>query len=199
VIQVGSRVLPRVTHRWVLALLLIFVVHGQSSASQEQPRPVTFAVTGGARFFNENLNLNTDVSFGARLGIEVSDRWGVLLDFVASHPVRESTRELAPIDALRAFARANILTGKVRPYALAGIGGILFFFNDAANAAEGALTFGAGVDFRIARRARLYLEGSEDVYRPDGVLYTPAGTVYQARPRRTQHLGTIAIGIGLEF
>jgi hypothetical protein len=156
-------------------------------------------VTTGARFFNEDLDLKTDVSFGARLGIGVSDRWGVLLDFVASHPVRESTRELAPIDALRALARANILTGRIRPYAIAGIGGILFFFDDAANAAQGAVTFGAGVDFRIARRVLLYLEGSEDVYRPDGVIYTPTGTVYQTQPRRTQHLGTISIGIGVEF
>jgi hypothetical protein len=168
-------------------------------AAEDQQRPVTFAVTGGARFFNEDLDLNTDVSFGARLGIGLSDRWAVLLDFVASHPIRESTQELAPIDALRALARANILTGKIRPYAIAGIGGILFFFDDAANAAEGSVTFGGGIDYRIARRATVYLEGSTDLYRPDGVIYTPTGIVYQTEPRETQFLGTISIGVGVEF
>lgn len=188
-----------IRYRFVLAFLLITVPLGRLDAAPDQTRPVTFAVTTGARFFNEDLDLKTDASFGARLGIEVSDRWGVLLDFVASHPVRESTQELAPIDALRALARANILTGKIRPYAIAGIGGILFFFNDANHAAEGAVTFGGGVDFRIARRAVLYLEGSEDAYRADGVVYTLTGAVYQTEPRKTQRLGTISIGIGLEF
>jgi Outer membrane protein beta-barrel domain len=188
-----------IRYRFVLALLFITVPLGRLDAAPDQTRPVTFAVTTGARFFNENLDLKTDVSFGARLGIEVSDRWGVLLDFLASHPVRESTQQLAPIDALRALARANILTGKVRPYAMAGIGGILFFFNDATHAAEGAVTFGGGVDFRIARRAVLYLEGSEDIYRVDGVIYNSSGVAAQIYPRRTESLGAISIGIGVEF
>lgn len=185
--------------RTALLIAILLMAYGRSAGAQEQQRPVTFAVTSGARFFNEDLDLTTDVSFGARLGIGLSDRWGVLLDFLASHPVRESTQELAPIDALRALARANILTGKVRPYAMAGIGGIIFFFNDAANAAEGAVTFGAGVDFRIARKALLYVEASEDLYRPDGVVYTPTGIVYQTQPRKTERLGAVSIGIGLEF
>ena len=188
-----------IRYRFVLALLLITVPLDRVYAAPDQTRPVTFAATAGVRFFNEDLDLKTDASFGARLGIEVSDRWGLLLDFVASHPVRKSTQALAPVDALRALARANFLTGKIRPYAFAGIGGLLFFFNDAANAAEGAVTFGAGVDVRVARRAVLYLEGSQDVYRADGVVYTPTGAVYQTQPQKTQRLGTVSLGIGMEF
>lgn len=189
----------RFSIRLAALLLLILVPHGRSDAAEERQRPVTFAATGGVRLFNNDLDLKDDASFGARLGIGVSDRWGVILDFVASHPVRRSTGQEAPIDALRALARGNILTGRVRPYLIAGMGGILFFFNDAGDSAEGAMTFGGGVDFRIARRAFAYLEGSADVYRADGIVYAPTGVVYQTQPRKTESLGTISLGIGLEF
>ena len=198
-IHSGATLVLRLSLRSAALLLLILLAHGRSNAAEEQPRPVTFAATGGVRLFNNDLDLKNDASFGARLGIQVSDRWGVILDFVASHPIRRSTGQEAPIDALRALARANILTGRIRPYAIAGVGGILFFFSDAGDAAEGSMTFGAGVDFRIARRLFTYLEGSTDIYRADGVVYTPTGVVYQTQPRKTETLGTISIGIGAEF
>ena len=198
-IHFGGAPLLRFSIGSAALLLLILVPHGRSNAAEEPQRPVTFAATGGVRLFNEDLDLKDDASFGARLGIQVSDRWGLILDFVASHPIRRSTGQEAPIDALRALARANILTGKVRPYAIAGIGGILFFFNDAGDSAEGAMTFGGGVDVQVTRRMFAYLEGSTDIYRADGVVYTPTGVVYQTQPRKTETLGTISIGIGLEF
>lgn len=198
-IQSGGPLLVRLSIRFAALPFLLLAAFGHSNAAEEQQRPVTFAGTGGVRLFNEDLDLTTDASFGARLGIQVSDRWGVILDFVASHPIRRSTGQEAPIDALRALARANILTGKVRPYAIAGVGGILFFFSDAGDAAEGSMTFGGGVDFRIARRMFAYVEGSTDVYRAEGVVYAPTGIVYQTQPRKTETLGTISIGIGAEF
>jgi opacity protein-like surface antigen len=198
-IHSGATLVLRLSLRFAALLLLSLLAHGRSNAAEEQQRPVTFAATGGVRLFNEDLDLKDDASFGARLGIQVSERWGVILDFVASHPIRRSTGQEAPIDALRALARANLLTGKVRPYAIAGIGGILFFFNDAGDSAEGAMTFGGGVDVRVTRRMFAYLEGSTDIYRADGVVYTPTGVVYQTQPRKTETLGTISIGIGLEF
>jgi hypothetical protein len=169
------------------------------AVAEDSGRTVTASVVSGARFFNKDLDLNTDVSFGARVGMGLSPRWGLLFDFLASHPTRKTSGEVAPIDAMRTLARANILTGRVRPYLMAGLGGILFFFNDAPNGAEGAITFGAGADYRFGTRTLLFLEGSSDVYRSYSIVYDPNGRVVSVGPRETQLLGAASVGIGVEF
>jgi hypothetical protein len=165
----------------------------------EYRRPFTAAATGGIRLFDEVLGLEEDLSIGCRIGLGMSPRWSVLLDFVASHPIRTVTKQMAAIDALRAFARANILMGRVRPYAIAGIGGILFDFSDAPSSGRGAITLGGGIDVRIAKSAFAFIEGSADGYQSDTVAYDPTGQPYRVDPRETRILGTISMGIGAEF
>lgn len=162
-------------------------------------RSVTFAPVVGARWFEEDLDLETDIAFGARLGMELSPRWGMIFDFVASHPVRTSNGREVVIDAMRFLARVNFATGDTRPYAVAGIGGGMLLFPDAANTAEGMLTFGLGVDHRIASRLRLFGEGSADMFRSETVYYAPNGTEYLIEPRQTFLLGTTSLGLSIEF
>lgn len=179
--------------------LLLAPLPGSAESAPDQPRPFTAAAVIGVRLIDEDLGFENDISLGARIGLGVSSRWSVLLDFVASHPVREVTGAMAAVDALRALARANILTGRVRPYLLAGIGGILFDFGDAPSMARGALTLGAGADFRIARKAFVFLEGSADGYQAGEVVYTLTGDAYLVEPQETHVLGTISLGVGAEF
>lgn len=162
-------------------------------------RTVTFAPVVGARWFEKDLDLETDIAFGARLGMDLSARWGVLVDFVASHPVRTSSGREVVIDALRVLARVNFATGKTRPYAVAGIGGGMFLYPDAANTAEGMLTMGLGVDHRIGRRLRAFAEGSADMFRSETVYYSPTGAEFLIEPRQTFLLGTTALGLSVEF
>lgn len=157
------------------------------------------AIAGGVRVFDHNLGLEEDLSIGGRLGLGLSRRWSVLFDFVASHPTRTATGSITAVDALRVLARGNVLEGAIRPYALAGIGGILFDFGDAPSSARGAITFGAGVDVRIARSAFAFVEGSADGYQAETVIYDITGRPYRAAPRETQILGTLSLGIRAEF
>jgi hypothetical protein len=170
-----------------------------SESAADQHRPFTAAFAGGIRLFDEDLGLEEDPSIGARIGLGMSPRWSVLLDFVASHPVRTVSGSMAAVDALRALARVNILREKVRPYAMAGIGGILFDFDDAPSSGRGAITLGVGVDLRIAKSAFAYLEGSADGYQSEIVIYDLTGRPYLSEPRETHILGTISLGIGAEF
>lgn len=162
-------------------------------------RAVTFAPVVGARWFEEDLDLETDIAFGARLGMELSPRWGMIFDFVASHPVRTSSGREVVIDAMRVLARMNFATGDTRPYVVAGIGGGMFLYPDAPNTAEGMLTFGLGVDHRIASRVRVFTEGSGDMFRSETVVYTPSGGEFLVEPRQTFTLGTLGMGLSFEF
>ena len=157
------------------------------------------AMTGGVRLFDEDLGLKEDLAIGGRIGLGMSRRWSVLLDFVASHPIGTVTQQMTAVDALRALARCNILSGRVRPYALAGIGGILFDFGDAPSSAKGAITLGGGFDVRIARKAFAFIEGSADGFQSDTVRYDAVGLPYRVLPQQTWILGTVSLGIGAEF
>jgi len=170
-----------------------------SPSIQNQGRTITASIESGARFFNKDLDLGTDVSFGGRLEMGLSTRWGVIMDFLASHPTRNSNGATVPIDALRALARGNILTGRIKPYLVAGVGGLLFWFDNAPNGAEGNLTFGAGADYRFGSRTLLFLEGTTDIYRSYPIVYGPEGQVLRVGERETETLGAATIGIGMEF
>jgi hypothetical protein len=178
--------------------LLAFVLLMPSPARSSE-RSITFAPVIGARWFEEDLDLETDIAFGARFGMELSPRWGMIFDFVASHPVRSSNGREVVIDAMRVLARVNFATGDTRPYAVAGIGGGMFLLPDAANTAEGMLTFGLGADHRIASRWRVFAEGSADMFRSETVYYSPSGTEFLVEPRQTFLLGTTALGLSVEF
>jgi hypothetical protein len=153
----------------------------------------------GVRLFEDALDLQSELSFGARIGMGFSERWGVVFDFVAAHPLRESTGGEVVIDALRALAKANILTGKARPYLVAGLGGGMFLFPDAPNSAHGTMTAGAGFEYHAADRVLIMAEGSMDYFRAQPVIYYPNGAVVTLGPRETFTMGTISLGLAVEF
>jgi hypothetical protein len=180
----------------VIALVTMWPPAATAAASD---RHITFAPVVGARWFEGDLDLETDIAFGARLGMELSPRWGMFFDFVASHPVRTSTGREVVIDAMRVLARANLMTGRTRPYLQAGVGGGMFLYPDAPNTAEGMLTVGAGVDRRIGGSITLFLEASADAFRSETVVYTPTGGEFLVEPRQTYTLGTLGMGLSFEF
>jgi hypothetical protein len=153
----------------------------------------------GVRLFEKDLNLQSEVSFGGRIGMGFSERWGAVFDFVAAHPLRTTTGSEVVIDALRAMAKANILTGKARPYLVAGLGGGMFLYPDAPNSAHGMMTAGAGFEYHFAERAFVVTEGSLDYFRAQSVFYYPDGRVLTFGPRETLTMGTASLGITVEF
>lgn len=169
------------------------------SGAAASDRKVTFAPVVGARLFEEDLDLETDIAFGARIGMELSPRWGMLFDFVASHPVRTSSGREVVIDCMRVLAKVNLVTGETRPYVIAGIGGGMFLFPDTPNTAEGMLTVGLGLERQVGNRLAVFVESSADMFRSETVIYTPSGGEYLVEPRETHILGTACIGLSLEF
>jgi hypothetical protein len=151
------------------------------------------------RTFPEVLALDATFSFGGRVGVGIDDRWGLIFDFVACHTTRETTLAVAYVDALRALGRFNLATGRVRPYLVAGIGGIWFLYHDASTTAGGALTLGGGIDYHLASRTRIFLEGSTDLYSHEEILYSAEGHPVFAGPETMEMLGTVSMGIGVEF
>jgi hypothetical protein len=171
---------------------------GETEATHKE-RPVTVGITIGARFFAEELQLGNDFAFGGRVGLGLDRRWALLLDFVAAHTYRESTGKAAYVDALRILGRANILTGRFRPYVQAGAGGLLFIFFDTPTTAGGAGTFGLGADYRLAPQTFVFVESSVDLYSQGDITYDFDGSVAFSGPDRWRTLRTIAAGIGVEF
>ena len=164
-----------------------------------QDRPVLVGLTLGARTFNEELELEDQFSFGGRVGLGLGSRWALLVDFVACHTARKSTAAIVYVDALRVLGRMNFTTGKLRPYALLGPGGVLFLFSDAATTAGATLTIGAGADYRVASRTRAFLELSSDLYSQEEATYDIEGDIISVEPEHAEWLGTLSAGIAVEF
>lgn len=168
-------------------------------ADDYPPRPVHAALTGGVRTFEKRLDLNTDIAVGLRVGMGLSRRTSFLIDAVHTTPVRKTTGRLAHITGLRALVQYRLLTSDVRPYLLAGVGGILFDFDDTYDTATGALTGGGGIEFRVARQVQVFGEASADFYRDRSVIYSALGAVVSSGERRTDTAGTFLAGITVSF
>ncbi|HEX7077448.1 MAG TPA: hypothetical protein VF363_03415 [Candidatus Eisenbacteria bacterium] len=167
--------------------------------STPKERPAIIGITIGARLFTKELELGNDFAFGGRVGLGLSRRWALLLDFVAAHTYREPTGKAAYVDALRVLGRANLLTGRFRPYVLAGPGGLLFLLNDTPTTAGGAATFGLGADYRLAPQTFGFVESSIDLYSQQDITYSLDGSVSFVGPNRARTLGAVIAGIGVEF
>lgn len=165
----------------------------------EGERPLLAAVMAGVRSFDSDLGLESEAAFGARFGMGVTNRVTVWLDALTTSPSRKVSGEAADVTALRAMVQARILTGALSPYVTVGAGGMIFNFQDSVDAAGGIATFGGGVDWRLARRTRLFAEGTADLYRARTVSYSPTGEELSSSPRDTQSATTVAAGVALEF
>lgn len=196
------RIERSVPARAVLVFMAASILLPSVARAEDGPtnrRPFILATAVGVRTFPTDLELNDDFCFGGRVGVGLSQRWALLLDFVASHPHREVTSVAAYVDALRFLARANLRTGTFRPYIVGGIGGVLFMFNDTPSTAGGTLTAGLGADYRVAPQTSVFLEGSVDFYAQEEVTYDRFGSVSFVGRNRSKTLGTVSTGIEVEF
>lgn len=182
-----------------IAYLVLLLIGLAGPVSAETARPFHIGVQGGVRLFEEDLDLEDDVAFGLRVGMGASERFSVLLDFVQSSPARTTTGAQASVSALKGLTQARLLLGTVRPYLLAGLGGVLFNFDDTTDTAVGAVTLGGGVEMKLGTRASLYGEGSADLYRARSVSYSPEGEILSSGDRDTRAAWTALAGLQVEF
>ncbi len=186
--------------RWFLLAIAMGLPEAvQAAESPTEQRPIIIATTLGIRMFHKDPQLDDDFSFGGRVGMGLNKRWALILDFVASHTHRQPTAVATYVDALRVLARANVLTGRFRPYVVGGIGGVLFMFNDTPSTAGGAITAGLGSDLRIAPQTSVFVEGSIDLHAQQDFTYDSDGSVTFFGPDRARTLGTISSGLEVEF
>lgn len=186
---------------WMLlpVLLIVVLVALVFPGRAEAERNLVVAPEVGVRWWESKLDLGTEASIGVRLGMSTSDRVSVVMDYVHTEPARQTTGELARISSLRTLAQVRVLTGKWRPYVIAGLGGILFDFNDTSDAAEGAVTLGGGLEMKPWSRTALFAEGSLDLYRSREAFYTTTGALASAGKRTTDHVTSVQLGASFEF
>ena len=170
-----------------------------SQAAAETDRPIFVAPTVGVRDFDSGRDLDSEVSFGARFGIDASTRFGLIMDYVYTSPARETTGSSANVSAIRGLARYRILSGSLRPYVLGGVGGVLFDFDDTFDTASLTLTLGGGAEYRLGARAFLFAEASADGYRARTVTYSSTGEEADSTERETEAIFAGTAGIAVEF
>jgi hypothetical protein len=185
-----------------VTLLLVLIVAGTlaapAPASATEWRPVLSPV-GSWRFFSDEMNLRSEWGYGARFGLESSSRFSLFIDYVECKTWRRVTGRSAEVMALRALGRVDLLRGAVRPYAIGGLGGLLFQFRDAPNAGVGTMVLGLGAEARFAEGWRVFGEGSLDHFYYERVFYSPSGIPYSISQRSADVIGTASIGIGRAF
>jgi hypothetical protein len=156
-------------------------------------------LTIGIRTFDDNTGLGDDFSFGGRGGLNLGPRIAIIADFVASHPSRDSATPAVYVDAFRMLVRYNIVTGTLRPYVLAGGGGVFFLFHDAPTRSMPAWTGGLGADYQIAPKTRAFVELSGDRYSEQDVSYDLEGTPVFTGDEQTRSLSTLSVGFSVDL
>ncbi len=184
-----------------MLLLASALLASRSAAAPGDPneRSITLGVSGGLRVFNSQLGLQNNAAAGLRVGLGVTERLTVSLDYVFSAPVRENTDVIAGVSALRSLLRVDLMAGRTRPYLIAGVGGVMFNFGDARDFSTGTLTGGLGISHRFDRRHSISIEATEDAYRARTEEFTLTGSLLRTGPRTTNGLGTIAGGFAMTF
>lgn len=178
----------------ILALTLLC-----ASGVEGAERPVTVQLGGGARMFSRKLALDDDFCSTLRLGLGLTDRITLCLDYVGSSPTRNTTSAIAHVNALRALARVDLLEGGLKPYVIAGAGGVLFNFSDATDTATGTLTAGLGISRGLGDRGVISMEGTADVYAYRSERFDVLGRPTYQSVRSYEPLGTISANLGFRF
>lgn len=178
------------------ATLATAAAPGLARAAEWHP---VFALTGGARFFRGDVDLNTDAAYGIRAALVEERHVGLVLDYSETRTTRDATARAAEVRSLRAIGRFHALRGPVRPYALAGLGGVLLRFHDTPSAALGTLTAGAGAELRLGERWRPFIEGTMDFYDYEPAFYSSSGAAAYWGQRGRSWIDTIMIGLAVAF
>ena len=196
--------LPPVACWSIVCLILAGLLVGDHASAAEGKtdtpnRPFFLAVSAGVRSFEKKLDLGSEVAVALRGGSGVNDRVTLLLEYVHTAPARKTTGATARVSAVRGLAQVRLLRSSVRPYLLAGIGGILFNFEDAVDTAAGTATLGGGVEVEPWHRVSLFAEGYADLYRARSVTYSSTGEQLTTTERSTDTVGAGMAGIGVRF
>jgi hypothetical protein len=184
---------------FVLLLVSARTAVAENTASGTPHRPFILALSAGVHSFEQKLDLGSEVAVGIRGGAGVNDRVTLLLEYVHTAPARKTTGATARISSVRGLAQIRLLRSAVRPYFLAGVGGVLFNFEDAVDTAAGTATFGGGVEVEPWNRVSFFAEGYADIYRARSVTYSSTGDELSTTERSTDTVGAGMAGIAVEF
>lgn len=180
-------------------VLGLFLPTSVRADARTKPHSAMLGLTIGIRTFDDNTGLGDDFSFGGRGGLNLGPRIAIIADFVASHPSRDSATPAVYVDAFRMLVRYNIVTGTLRPYVLAGGGGVFFLFHDAPTRSMPAWTGGLGADYQIAPKTRAFVELSGDRYSEQDVSYDLEGTPVFTGDEQTRSLSTLSVGFSVDL
>ena len=194
----------RSSHAWMLRAVLLFASAALLTISPrallaDASRPLQVGGALALRSFESRLDLNNELAAGFRIGLGLNEHVSVLIDAVHTTPTRKTTYRLAHITDLRSLVQYRVVTGTVRPYLVGGVGGILFDFDDTYDTATGALTGGAGVEWRASSQFTVFGEASLDFYRNRTVTFDALGNEISSTNRTTDEARTYSLGLLATF
>ena len=183
----------------VLSLVTALCLASTAGAEPYVKGDIAVAPSMGTRWFDAKLDLESELSLGLRLGMDLDRRFSLLMDFAQTDPARKTTGQPARVSSLRAMAQCRPIAVRVQPYLLGGFGGVLFNFEDTNDTAGGTVTVGGGAEFAASSRARIFAEYSAEFYRMQSVSYSPTGTVLSTGERTTDAIQSVSAGISVGF
>jgi hypothetical protein len=182
----------------LLASLLAAAIPSASLAGSPE-REVSLSIAGGYRVYDAPLGLDDDPAILFRLGLGLSSRAQLVMDYLYADPARSVSHSFAHVDQFRLLGRVNALTGATRPYGLFGVGIFVADFADSYDTIAGTVSFGAGIERRFGPQFLLQGEATVEFYRAEVVLYAPDGHPIYRGPRLTEANGTFSAGLGFHF
>jgi hypothetical protein len=162
-------------------------------------RSIQVGLSAGARSFTSRLDLSSEFAGGVRVGLDLGRHASLLMDAVYTTPTRTTTRAFTRVISVRTLIQVRPLSGKLRPYAIGGLGGALFDFEDTPDASAGALTGGVGMEWDMSPQFAVFGEGSIDWYRNRYVTYAPTGERLSISDRTTEQIRTFGAGLLARF
>jgi hypothetical protein len=195
---IARRISSRIWRRRMALLWSAILVSMPSHAAAEPSFELGMAA--GMRWFGDNVSLEEDASLSLRMGLRTGSVFTLWTDLNRSEPKGKYSRNPALVTGLRMLGQVDLRTeGVVRPYLLAGVGGLLFDFTDRTDAAFGTLTAGGGVGFTVGTRTRLFLEGTADFFWADENRYDVTGRPLNPTDRYGESSLMASAGLSVRF
>lgn len=182
-----------------LILVGLFLAATAAAAEPAAKGDITISPTLGSRWYDEKLDLKSEISYGLRVGMALDRRFSLLMEYVQSDPSRQTTGDAATVSSLRALGQVRPVSTIIQPYLLGGFGGVLFNFDDTTDTAGGSATVGGGLEYAPSRRAKLFAEYSAEFYRMRTVTYSSTGTVLSSSERSTDAIQSVSFGVSVGF
>jgi len=170
-----------------------------ASALAQPGRPLQLALFAGGRSFESRLDLSSEFAAGGRVGLDLGRHAALFMDAVYTTPTRTTTNAFTRVISVRTLVQVRPLSGRLRPYAIGGLGGVLFDFEDTPDASGGTLTGGVGVEWNVRDRFALFGEGSIDWYRNRYITYAPTGERLTVSDRSMAQIRTFGAGLLARF